>query len=674
MKCPIKMNLIFAAFSAILLLACSDSPTSSDSPASSADEKIESSSGSTPLPGGNSAKSIYDAKKQTLTDGRDGHVYKTFSFDNRVWMAENLNYNYNIYSAKSTCLHNDTANCLKNGRSYTWSAAMDSMGIFSIGGKGCGVSRCRNITGTIRGVCPEGWHLPNFEEWNELSYAMKAEGLDVDFYAWNRSTEIADLENANLGSVFWTSRNYEGNVIALYENGDISFFRTLYLEGSYPVRCVMNYDEKDVSPKSDRKIVFGTLKDSRDGRVYKTVDIGDQTWMAENLKYEYPQVPSEKTSCFRDDPANCDSLGRLYEWRAAVDSAMVFSEDAKECRSNNTCILKHVVSGICPEGWRIPRVADFLKLAETVGGSDVAGQVLKGRVGWNYEGRGYDLYGFNALPYDSLGKTSFWTSDVSHSEISYHAIAYGLSALSPRSGFFEEYIFDKLPIRCLKYSKADFDSTSLYIRDESLYDPEAHTLTDLRDNKVYRTTTIGDQIWMAENLTFNYNWGWAKSHCVDYYGKCEDKGRYYSLGTAMDSIGLFSDDAKGCSMHACEKSERVRGVCPKGWHLPDTTEWNKLIKNAGGGWYAGNALKSVNSCWRAETVGTDSLGFSAIASGYMSIYGVAYKTCELAKFFTSDVAVDSVYSVLLDARYGISFSVDTYYLREMSVRCVKDDD
>ena len=677
--------LLVAIFS---FVACSDSPASSSS--SSDEEKIESSSENSAYPplSGNAAKTIYDAKKQTLTDGRDGHVYKTVSFYNRVWMAENLNYDDVNYSYKSFCPNNDTANCSKYGRLYTWGVAMDSLGVFSADGKGCGASsgmpKCENITGTIRGICPEGWHLPDFAEWNELIYEMKAEGLDVDLtYSGARSLKDYQFYKQDSAAFFWTSRNYNGSEITYFKDG--SYYKDVgdynwgdYVFNKYPswknafaVRCVMNYGEEDAFLNMDRKAVFGTLKDLRDGRIYKTVDIGDQTWMAENLKYEYLEASPEITSCPKDEPANCDSLGRLYTWRAAVDAAAVFSEDAKECRRSDNCTTRHVVSGICPEGWRIPRLEDFEKLVETAGGREFAGQILKGRSGWAYEGQGFDLYGFNVVPYDDLEKAYFWTSDIVPSEMLYFSVAYGFYAISFGGGKAGTDVFKMLPIRCIKYSKADLDSTSLYIKDESLYDSESKTLTDLRDNKVYKTTTIGEQIWMAENLSFNYSWGWVKSYCGNS-SMC-DNGRFYSWFAAMDSIGIFSNDAKGCGRNACEKSERVRGVCPKGWHLPSIKEWNDLITVAGGGWYAGNRLKA-RSCWKESSVGTDSLGFSSIAAGVLNFYGVNYRVCEETKYHTSEWDDQTFTSVILDNDHGIYFEKDKYFGYHYSVRCVKDDD
>ncbi len=107
--------------------------------------------------------------KDTMTDPRDGKKYKTVQIGSQTWMAENLNYDYNVGTARSYCYDNWWANCDKFGRLYTWSAAMDSAAVFSTGGIGCGSEReCSGSKRQVRGVCPAGWHLPSDYEWNEL--------------------------------------------------------------------------------------------------------------------------------------------------------------------------------------------------------------------------------------------------------------------------------------------------------------------------------------------------------------------------------------------------------------------------------------------------------------------------------------------------------------------------
>ncbi|OWV08246.1 MULTISPECIES: fibrobacter succinogenes major paralogous domain-containing protein [unclassified Fibrobacter] len=123
----------------------------------------------------------------TMTDPRDGQVYKTTKIGNQIWMAENLNYAYNTptetLDSSSFCYDNDAENCKKYGRLYLWSAAMDSSAIFSLDGLGCGDGAECNSKGEIQGVCPEGWHLPSLTDIETLyinSYEIFGDTAQVD--------------------------------------------------------------------------------------------------------------------------------------------------------------------------------------------------------------------------------------------------------------------------------------------------------------------------------------------------------------------------------------------------------------------------------------------------------------------------------------------------------------
>ena len=148
--------------------------------------------------------------------------------------------------------------------------------------------------------------------------------------------------------------------------------------------------------------VYGTLTDTRAVKTYKTVKIGAQTWMAENLNYE-----TGNSYCYDNNASNCTKYGRLYTWAAAQNA--------------------------CPDGWHLPSKAEFETLLEAVGGVQdsedywlwqEAGKKLKSTRGWNeYEGEsgnGTDSFGFSALPagywlsgggyLDEGGNEAFWGS------------------------------------------------------------------------------------------------------------------------------------------------------------------------------------------------------------------------------------------------------------------------
>ena len=150
-------------------------------------------------------------------------------------------------------------------------------------------------------------------------------------------------------------------------------------------------------------INYGSLKDERDGKTYKTVKIGDQVWMAENLNYAVDGIGH----CYEDVPENCEVAGRLYKW--------------------------DVAKTVCPEGWHLPSKAEFDTLLSAVKqGYDEEqcslASMLKATSGWNYGGQGCDKTGFSAVPaggkhvdsyrapeYNFAGSAAFFLTSTEHS-------------------------------------------------------------------------------------------------------------------------------------------------------------------------------------------------------------------------------------------------------------------
>ena len=158
-------------------------------------------------------------------------------------------------------------------------------------------------------------------------------------------------------------------------------------------------------------IDYGTMTDSRDGQVYRTVDIGGQTWMAENLNYaSSAKTPGllGKSWCFDNDSEKCAVTGHLYTWAAAIDSATLYNGGkGVNCGEGKTCRLPSKVRRLCPNGWHLPDTTEWNTLFTKVGGRNNAGKVLRSRTGWNDCEDGTDDYGFSVLPdggryYDGL--------------------------------------------------------------------------------------------------------------------------------------------------------------------------------------------------------------------------------------------------------------------------------
>ena len=141
---------------------------------------------------------------------------------------------------------------------------------------------------------------------------------------------------------------------------------------------------------------FGILNDVRDGKKYYTIEIGSQTWMAENLNFDYKVDGSSYGSFTNTD--NGEIFGRYYTWEAAMDFAGIWSTNGKGCGYEKTCSPTYPVRGVCPEGWHLPTKAEFETLFTAVGGHSTVGKVLKSTSGWIISGNGSDAFAFSALP------------------------------------------------------------------------------------------------------------------------------------------------------------------------------------------------------------------------------------------------------------------------------------
>ena len=325
-----------------------------------------------------------------LIDERDGQTYKTIKIGEQTWMAENLNYAYlqptSTRDSASECYNNDPGNCTKYGRLYTWHAAIDSITLFSENGNVCDSKdriyyypcKSKPYIG-VEGVCPDSWHVPTRNEaMNLVKYAnTSSENFEWIKHYWllGENEENNFLSEANVGYVyFWISEESERNgskiyigpneTEAFYFTGNKADLKNISKSLKVFVRCV-----KDNEPPL---VEHGEMTDERDGQVYKTVKIGTQTWMAENLNYTYPKQDSSSDSvswCYNNEPDSCAKYGRLYTWDAAMNS--------------------------CPQNWHLPSYGEWVVLTAL---ANYEPNYFKSTSGWSEDGNGSDIFGFGVLP------------------------------------------------------------------------------------------------------------------------------------------------------------------------------------------------------------------------------------------------------------------------------------
>ncbi len=159
----------------------------------------------------------------------------------------------------------------------------------------------------------------------------------------------------------------------------------------------------DSTPSPCPNAVTGDNTVSCGGQTYKTVKIGNQTWMAENLNYKV-----KDSKCYDNKGSNCNKYGILYDWSTAMS--------------------------VCPKGWHLPSNADWEELINYVENENdcygCAGTYLKATSDWNEDGNGENTYSFSALPsgignsdgsFRDIGEYGVWWSSTE----SYEYDAYG---------------------------------------------------------------------------------------------------------------------------------------------------------------------------------------------------------------------------------------------------------
>jgi len=214
--------------------------------------------------------------------------------------------------------------------------------------------------------------------------------------------------------------------------------------------------------------VVDTFVTDYDNNTYKVIKIGEQYWMAENLKTTHyadgtPLVDGTGVGsteddfttkyyfAYNDDENNVGIYGRLYTWAAAMNGAA----------SSNT--NPSGVQGVCPDNWHVPSKSEWEELVNYLGGTEIAGGKLKstGYDFWNYPNTAAsNESGFNALPGGRRGLqndsyinsiSNFWSSY----QTSYHT-ANGVELLFDNASFKSIDSFGKevgMSIRCVRDSQ-----------------------------------------------------------------------------------------------------------------------------------------------------------------------------------------------------------------------------
>ena len=420
------------------------------------------------------------------------------------------------------------------------------------------------------------------------------------------------------------------------------------------------------------------------GQTYRTVTIGSQIWMAENLNY----VPSTGNSwCNGDLPSNCTTYGRLYDFATAKT--------------------------VCPTGWHLPDTTEWNTLKTFAGGANMSGSKLKSVSSlWTTNTGNTDNYGFSALPggyhqanspyANNVGYNGdWWTSTNFSSQYGYfNEMTSGSSSIALKKSLDITWDTVGLSVRCINDqvvvissssaltssssrsvsssiapSSSQASSSSVLASSSSMIASSSSVassssiaiqkgqFTDSRDGQVYDSVRIGTQTWMAENLAYlpSVNAQADSSTAV---------AKYYVYGYDGTVVSTAKAQANFTTYGALYNYQAAKTACPSGWHLPDTTEWNTLEAAVGGTATAGTILKASSALWVTNT-GSDAYGFSALPGGYY--YGSSFSGVGYSGYWWTAAANGSSNAYDRYMNYN-SANVNYNYNRQtygFSVRCLK---
>ena len=183
-----------------------------------------------------------------------------------------------------------------------------------------------------------------------------------DFLTKPKDTAYSNEEDdfSSSSAQFSSSSELRSSSSSLYSSSSVSSSSSIRLDiVPYVPPCRDEYADS---------CGYGALVDERDGQTYRIVEIGEQTWMAENLNFKM-----DSSECYEKDQENCEHYGRLYLWPDAME--------------------------ICPSGWHLPTLDEWKILYTYAGGIETSASKLRATEGWSdRRALGSDRYGFSVLP------------------------------------------------------------------------------------------------------------------------------------------------------------------------------------------------------------------------------------------------------------------------------------
>ncbi|HEY1871392.1 MAG TPA: fibrobacter succinogenes major paralogous domain-containing protein [Chitinophagaceae bacterium] len=412
---------------------------------------------------------------------------------------------------------------------------------------------------------------------------------------------------------------------------------------------------------------------------YKSVKIGDQVWMTENLDLTtyrngdtIPQVQDPKAWselktgawCYYESKTEFGTrYGKLYNWYAVTDQR-----------------------GLAPQGWHIPSDEEWTKLTIYLGGKIGTSLKIKSQRGWAKEGNGSNETGFAALPggtrsvelFSFVGNYGYWWTSTEFDPYSAwnRFLGYNNTDIGRSTGWKQ---FGN-SVRCIKGEVENIVSKSTQAALIETKNEKLISSTDsLKNVSVANeinvpTIAVGEQVWMVQNLdvsTFQNG---------DPIPEAKSDSEWIRAGKLKQPAWCYYkndslNEKKFGKLYNWYAVIDKRGLAPTGWHIPAEKEWTKLVNELGGEKNIGPRIKSLTG-WKVNDTAknVNETGFRGLPAGFRSASGEFYNIGLGAYWWSASesLPVSAWYNSVTYFSDDFKSEGSGDKQKGYSVRCIKD--